>query len=93
MSASSSSALASASFRTGAEAARPGCVGGTGDNFNGSAFDEECFSVNQGIGNLFMCGFENPSERLARNAHFFRSVGLIQSFKVGQTYRLELIDG
>ena len=49
--------------------------------------------MDQCIGDLFVSGFENPAECLARDAHFFRGVGLIKSFEIGQTDRLELIDG
>jgi len=70
-----------------------GYFGVIGDDFNGSAFDEQSFSINQGIGDLFVGGFENPAEGLARNAHFLCGVGLIESLEIGQANRLELIDG
>ena len=91
-----SSALTSASFwagGAGAEAAGSGGVGGIGYNFNGAALDEECFSIHQSVGDLFMSGFENSAERLARNAHFLRGVGLIKSLEIGQADRLDFIDG
>ncbi len=106
---SSSSALASASFwagGTGVKAVRSACVAGiqpairgrdaldtSGDDLNWAAFDEQSFSMNQGIGNLFVGGFEDPAERLAGNTHFFCGISLIEPFKVRKADRLKLIDG
>ncbi len=90
---SSPSISTSTSFEPGAATARTGRIGGTGDNFYGTPLDEQCLSVNQGIGDLFMGGFEDSAERLARNAHFLCGIGLVEPFKIGQTDRLELIDG
>ena len=62
------------------------------NDLNWAALDEQGFSVNKCIGNLFMCRFEDPAESLAGNIHFFRSIGLVESLQVRQADRLKLID-
>jgi hypothetical protein len=72
---------------------RSGHVKRCGCDFDRTAFDAQGFSVDQGIGDLLVSRFEDSAERLSRDTHFLRGVGLIQSLKIGQPDRLELIDG
>jgi hypothetical protein len=65
----------------------------SGDDFNGTALDEQSLSMDQSVGDLSVSGFEDSAERLARNAHLLRGIGLIEAFEVGQADRLKFIDG
>jgi len=75
------------------EAARRSSVRGAGNDFNWAPFDEQRLSVDQSVGNLLVCRFEDSAKRLTGNAHFLRRLGLIKPLEVGQADGLELIDG
>ena len=108
MSPSPSSALASASLRPGRAGAKTvgsGRVAGIltairgrdtldtrGNDFNGAAFNQQRFSVNQGIGNLFMRRFEDSAESLTGYIHFFSGIGLVKPLQIRKADRFKLID-
>jgi hypothetical protein len=62
------------------------------NDLNWSTLNQQRLSIDQGVGNLFMCRFEDPAESLAGNIHFFRGIGLVESFQIRQADRFELID-
>jgi hypothetical protein len=51
--------------------------------FDGASLDCEGLSVDQGVSDFFVCGFENSAEGLPGNVHFLRGVLLIKSLQVG----------
>ena len=64
-----------------------------GIEFEGTAFDCECFCIDQRVGDIFVGGFEDSAERLARYVHLFGGLLLIEALKVGQADCFELING
>lgn len=65
---------------------------GSGVELEGATFDCKGLCVDQSIGNFFVCGFENPSERLAGDFHLLCGLLVIESLKVGQSDGFKLID-
>jgi hypothetical protein len=49
---------------------------------DGASLNREGFSVDESIGDFFMCGFEDSAEGLARDVHFLRGLLLIQTLQV-----------
>jgi hypothetical protein len=56
-------------------------------------FDQEGLSVDQGVSDLAMRGFENPTERRTRDIHTVRRLFLVQALVVGQADGLSLVQG
>ncbi len=65
---------------------------GSGVELEGAPFDCKGLCIDQSIGNLFVCRFENPSERLAGDFHLLGGLFLIETLKVCQADSFELID-
>jgi hypothetical protein len=70
---------------------------GTSDGFtfvdgHCSTLDPEGLTVDEDIGNLPACRFDNPAKRLPRNVHPGSSLILIQSFEIGQPQRLIFVE-
>lgn len=57
-----------------------------------TALDPEHLPVDEDIGDLPACHFDNPAECLPRNVHPGCRLLLIQSFEIGQPQRLEFVE-
>jgi hypothetical protein len=60
-------------------------------NLNCPAFDLQCLAPDECFRHLVVRRFDNPPKRLARNAHLFGGLILIEALKVGQSDGLELV--
>jgi len=71
-------------------------TGASGSSFSvdryRTALDPESLSVDDDIGDLPACRFDNPAERLPRYVHPGCCPFLIQAFEIGKTQRLVLVD-
>jgi hypothetical protein len=61
------------------------------DHLIKTSLDSQCPSVDQDIRDFSAGRFDDVPERLTRNAHFLRRLGLIEPFEVRETESLEFI--
>ena len=61
--------------------------------FDGASFDCERLCVDQGIGDFFVCRFEDSAEGLSGDVHFFGGLLLIEALEVSEANCLKLIHG
>jgi hypothetical protein len=60
---------------------------------NRTSFDPEDLAVDEDIGDLPSCGFDDPAERLPRDIHPDRRLFLVQPFEIGQADCLVFVEG
>jgi len=62
-------------------------------DFDGTAFDPERFSVEQGVGRLAPGGVANPAERRSGYGHPLGGFLLIKAFEIRQAEGFKLVQG
>lgn len=61
-------------------------------DFDLPALDPKGLAVKQGVGRFAVGGFKNPAEGRAGDGHPFGRLLLVETFEIGQTERLELVE-